>query len=294
VVSYLKPEYVREVLNTLTPEMQARVALEMATIRSMTQDQVQTVDNYIKEKIEFLIGGIHHLLETLDQVDRTTQMNILEYLQNEKPELYEKVRKHVIMFEDVPSFPDQAMQAIIRELKGQELARALRNAPAEIADKFFSNMSTNARAILKEEMEYGKPLTDNEIEAERKKIIALIKQMEKEDKIFIREKVNSDVLEGFDAEVNNAVPEDYAAYLSAGVQYYEAGQYEGALSYLEYCTQVNSRDATAFQYLGSTYYALGRQEEAMQAFERALALNPADEGLRSWLTSQGLNVPTNG
>jgi tetratricopeptide (TPR) repeat protein len=293
VVSYLKPEYVREVLNALTPELQAQVALEMATIRSMTQEDVQKEDNYIKEKIEFLIGGIPHLLDTLDQVDRPTQLNILEYLQNEKPDLYEKVRKHVIMFEDIPTFPDQAMQVIIRELKGQELARALRNAPSEIADKFFSNMSANARAILKEEMEYGKPLTEAEIEAERKKILALIKQMEKEEKIFIREKVQADVLEGFDPTSETAVPEGYAEYLAAGTQYYEAGQYEDALSYLEYCAQTNPQDATAFQYLGNTYYALGRQEEAMRSYERALELNPGDEGLRAWLTEQGLNVSAN-
>ncbi len=133
VVSYLKPEYVREVLNALTPEMQAKVALEMATIRSMDEEQVKKIDDHIKEKIEFLIGGISHLLEVIDQVDKVTQNNIFDYLRNEKPELYDKVRKFVLMWEDIPNFPDQAMQVIIRELKTQDMAKALRNASSERA-----------------------------------------------------------------------------------------------------------------------------------------------------------------
>jgi len=38
-----------------------------------------------------------------------------------------------------------------------------------------------------------------------------------------------------------------------------------------------------YEYLGGTYYALGRTAEAVSAYERALELNPANEGLKLWL-----------
>src|SRR3989339_1201730 len=82
------------------------------------------------------------------------------------------------------------------ELKSDNLARGLRNAAPEILNKFFTNMSTSAAAMLKEEMEYGRPATNEEIEEERKKIVDLIKQLEKDGKIFIREKPKSAILEG--------------------------------------------------------------------------------------------------
>lgn len=291
VVSYLKPEYVREVLNALTPEMQAKVALEMATIRSMTEDQVKTIDNYIKDKIEFLIGGLYHLIEVLDTVDKVTQTNILDYLKNEQPELYEKVRKTVIMFEDIPNFPDQAMQTLIRDLKTPELARALRDAPPEILNKFFMNMSANAVAILKEEMEYGRPLTPEEIEEERKNILNMVKQLEKDGKLFIREKPKGDVLEGIEeteqaAETEAAGEGSLEAYYQAGVQYFEEGRYEDALSYFEYCTQLDPAQSAPFRYLGNTYYALGRSAEAVNSYEKVLELEPGDQELRQWLAEQ--------
>jgi len=292
VVSYLKPEYVREVLNALTPEMQAKVALEMATIRSMDEEQVKKTDDHIKEKIEFLIGGISHLLEVIDQVDKVTQNNIFDYLRDEKPELYEKVRKFVLMWEDIPNFPDQAMQVIIRELKTQDMAKGLRNASSEVLNKFFANMSANAAAILKEEMEYGRPLSDAEIEEERKRIINLIKQLEKDARVFIREKPKTDVLEGIEDSGQEAAAEEeqggagYEEYYNAGAQSYESAQYEEALSYFEYCAGIDQSQPALYQYLGNTYYALGRTAEAIVSYEKALELNPEDQDLRAWLSEQ--------
>jgi flagellar motor switch protein FliG len=290
VVSYLKSEYVREVLNALTPDMQAKVALEMATIRSMDEEQVKLIDDHIKEKIEFLIGGISHLLEVIDQVDKVTQNNIFDYLRDEQPDLYDKVRKFVLMWEDIPNFPDQAMQVIIRELKTQDMAKALRGADSGVLNKFFANMSANAAAILKEEMEYGRPITEPEIEEERKKMINLIKQLEKDGKVFIREKPKTDVLEGIEAEQPVGETQEgensYEEYFNAGVQTYEAGQFEEAVSYFEYCLQLDPSNAGIYQYLGNSYYSLGRTQEAVASFEKALELNPEDQGLRAWLAEQ--------
>lgn len=290
VVSYLKAEYVREVLNALTPQQQADVAVEMATIRQMTQEQIVNIDTQLKENVDFLVGGLDHLLDVLDQVDKEARDNILDYLRNEKPELYEKVKKFVITFDDIPNFPDQAMQAVIRELRSENLARALRDAPPEILNKFFANMSANAAAVLKEEMEYGRPLTPEEIEEERKRILDIVKQLEKDGKIFIREKPKSVVLEGAQDIVAGSATlgasVEFTEYFNAGIQFYEAGQFDEAANYFEYCIEIDPNQAMAYQYLGNTYYSLGRVDEAIASFERALELNPEDQSLQEWLAEQ--------
>jgi len=290
VVSYLKPEYVMEILSSLAPELQAQVAVEMATVRLMTQEELMSYDSDLKKKIDFVIGGLDHLLQVLEKVDRVTLENILEYLQNENPDLYDKVRKFIITFDDIPNFPDPAMQMIIRELKSESIARALRNAGAEVANKFFANMSASAAAILKEEMEYGRPATDDEIEEERRKIVELVKQLEKDGKVFIREKPGNAILEGSDVVVDESpsagAAAGYEEYYQAGIVSYEAGGYEEALSYFEYCATLAPANALLYEYLGGTYYALGRTAEAVSAYERALELNPANAQLRAWLAEQ--------
>lgn len=289
VVSYLKPEYVKEILGSLDGEMQAKVAVEMATVRLMTQEQLMKFDEELKKKIDYVIGGLDHLVEVLEKVDRVTLENILDYLKDEKPDLYEKVRKFIITFDDIPNFPDQAMQVIIRELKPESIARALRNASNEVMNKFFSNMSSSAAAIIKEEMEYGRPVSEEEVEEERKKIVDLIKGLEKEGKIFIREKPKSAILEGSGDIVSEDESEAVGSledYYLAGVESYEAGRYEEAISYFEYCISIDGSQAVFYQYLGNSYYALGRMEEAINAYEEAIRLDPGNEELKNWLANE--------
>ncbi|MDI6640973.1 MAG: FliG C-terminal domain-containing protein [Elusimicrobiota bacterium] len=283
VLSYLKPEHVREVLVSLPEGLQAEVGLNLATARQMTQEQVMEIDNGIKQKIDFLVGGVDQLLKVITEVDRITRNNILEYLKNEKPELYEKVRAQVFLFEDIINIPDQIMQVIIRELKIETIARALRNAPQEIVNKFFSNMSAGAVSLVKEEMEYGRPLTEPEIEDERDKIIETIKRLEAEGKIFIREKPKL-VIEGIEETAETETPiSSLEEYFSYAASLYDEGRYEESILYFEYCLQLSPEYYPAYQYLGNSYYALGKYQEALENFEKALSYNPEDENLRQFV-----------
>ena len=296
VISYLKPEHVKEILLSLEPSMQSAVAIEMATIRQMTREQVLKIDNEIKEKIDFLIGGIEHLLKVLDQVDPATRDNILDYLQNEKPELYDRVRKFILKFEDIKNFSDQAMQTILNypDLKNSALlARALKDAPQDVVNKFFANMSTNAVQLVKEEMQYTQNLNPMQIEEERKKILDVIKKLEDEGKIFIREKPKSTALEGAEVVEESGASSSGAGggetasameYYQAGIAAYEAGNYEDALSYIEYAVSLDATLADeARSYLAPSYYALGRYEEALENYEVLLSRNPSDRELASFV-----------
>jgi len=296
VVSYLKPEFVKEILTSLPPELQAKVAVHMATIKQMSEDEVKAIDQDIKEKIDFLVGGIDSLLKVLDDVDRQTRDNILEYLKNERPSLYDKIRRFILTFDDIPTIPDQAMQLIVRELKTESLARALKNASPDVTNKFFSNMSQGAVALLKEEMEYGPPLSDDQIEEERKRILDTVKGLEQSGRISIREKRRDNILEGDEMEIQTGVsiktqrlqggsPNSQQAleYYNAGVQMYQEGRNEEAISYLNYSIQLDPSLAQAYQCLGNALYASGNIVDAINAYEQAVNLNPSDTQLKQWL-----------
>ena len=92
ILSYLKPELVRQIYAELPPEIQTKVAAESGALRQATEEQVRMVDENIKAKIDFLVGGVDNLIKILDEVDYKIRDNILEYLMNHRPQLYEKVR----------------------------------------------------------------------------------------------------------------------------------------------------------------------------------------------------------
>jgi flagellar motor switch protein FliG len=291
VLSYLSAEHGYKVMEALPADLQARVALETAMYRQTSLDQVHAINEDIKEKIDFVVGGLDKLITILESSDRSSRDNILEHLRNEKPAIYERVRESILMFEDIANFPKVAMQTIVRELKTEQLGRALRNASPELAQKFYENMSQGAVTLLKEEMDYGRPVTDEQIEEERRKIIELIKVMEKEGKISFRQRgkgasidASSDAGQAPTGRFATAKVDPAAAIeaYNAAAAAAEQGNTEEAIRQYESCVKLDPSLAAGHQGLAYAYYGAARYPEALREFDAALALEPNDE-LRAWV-----------
>jgi TolA-binding protein len=211
VLTYLKPEIARATLTSLPVEMQAKVAVEALKIRQVTREQLMAIDADIKESVDFVVGGMERLTQLLDEADTLTRTNILQYLKNEKPDVYQRVRMFILTFEDVVTFPDRDMQTIVREMK------TLQGAPPDVVNKFLSNMSTGAASLLKESIEYAQGLTPAQIEEERSKIMDVIKVLEKEGKVNIRSG-RGDAFSGFHEEVASERAEKYEPRTRAAEQ----------------------------------------------------------------------------
>jgi len=312
VLSYLRPDYARMVLISLPLEMQAKLALEALTIRQVTKEQVEAIDADIMQNVDFVVGGMERLTAMLAEADAGTRNNILSYLKNEKPLIFDKVRKHLLLFEDVVNFPDREMQTVVRELKTEAMARALQNAAPEIINKFLTNMSAGAAGVLKENMDYTKDLTAAQIDDERAKIMDVVRVLEKEGKIAVRQRADEgvDIVEGMQEELSamqrrqerfaaarkkfespapsetdpQSAAQEAQRYFTAGVTYYNAGQMELSLQYFEYALSLDPNLWQSYQYLGNAFYQLGRTAEALQQFERLLTFNP-DPQVRQWVDS---------
>ncbi len=298
VLSYLKPEFAKEIFSSFPPELQARVAVETATIRQTSLEQVMSIDEYVKKKIDFVLGGIENLIKILNEADKATRENILDYLRNEKPQLYERVREEVILFEDILKFSDLAIQGIVKEIGTEQLSRAMRGAPPEYMNKFFTNMSAGAAALLKESMDYGRPLTPEQVEEERKNLMDLITKLEKEGKVTLRKKHKMGILDGEEAADDSeplhltfgkspstpkaSDPAKAQEFFQAGSSFYEQGNYAEAVQNFHYAIQAQADLWQAYQCLGTCYAAQGMVNEALGAYERMVELNP-DEALKAWV-----------
>ena len=217
VLSYLKPDIGRATLTALPIEMQAKIAVEALKIRQVTREQLMAIDADIKESVDFVVGGMERLTQLLDEADTLTRANILQYLKNEKPEVYQRVRKFILTFEDVVTFPDRDMQTIVRELKTEAMAKALQGAAPDVVTKFLSSMSTGAASLLKESIEYAQGLTTGQVEEERSKIMDVIKVLEKEGKVNVRQS-RGEAFSGFHEEVASENEEKYAPRTRAAEQ----------------------------------------------------------------------------
>lgn len=281
VLSYLKPDLARATLTSLPVELQAKVAIEALKLRQVTREQLMAIDADIKESVDFVVGGMERLTRMLDEADSQTRANILEYFKNEKPEVYQRVRKFILTFDDVVDFPDRDMQTIVRELKTENMAKALQGASPQIIDKFLKNMSAGASSLLKESIEYAQGLTPAQVEEERSRIMEVVKNLEKDGKVNVRQS-RGDAFSGFTEELASDRGEKYAPRTRAAEQAVAqllgggaspaptAGAGAPAPAAAAPAPAANAAQAQQYLQAGIQYHDAGQFPEAAQYLEYAL------------------------
>jgi|GEM_PF-312025 len=74
-------------------------------------------------------------------------------------------------------------------------------------------------------------------------------------------------------------------YLNAANQMMGTKDYANALKYYQAAASLDANSAAAFQGEGTCYYYLGQKDQARDAFTKALALNPSNTSLQSFVNS---------
>lgn len=308
VLSYMKPDLSRQALSMLPIEVQSKVALEALTVRQATREQIEAIDKDIKENIDFVMGGIERLSRMLEDADPATRKNIIEYLKTQKPDIYEKVKRVVMTFDDIAAYSDRDLQTIIRALSNEVIARAVAKAQPQIVEKFFANMSQGAVSAIKEIIDYSGELSPVQMDEAQGKVIDAVKTLEAEGKITARNQQSQEVYIVDSVDMTSAsdrkrkfdslsgspggaapgaaapVSPEAQQYITAGADLYNQGRAGESLQYLEYAASQAPGSAEVQQYLGAAYYALGRVDEAVAAYEKYASLS-GDPAASEWLAS---------
>ena len=84
------------------------------------------------------------------------------------------IEKNLFTFDMISNLDDRSIQRILRETARDTLEMALKNAPENIQEKIFRNMSKRAANSVKEDMEFLGPVKPDDVNAARDKIIKTV------------------------------------------------------------------------------------------------------------------------
>ena len=100
-----------------------------------------------------------------------------------RPEL----RGLIFTFESLLQADDAGLQELLKNVDSAKVALALYEAPEELAERFFSNLSERAGSMLREEIEFISSVKPEDQAAARKDIVDMALQLESEDKLTFSE-----------------------------------------------------------------------------------------------------------
>ena len=192
ILSYLEPQQAAMILSGLSPIMQADVTKRIANMDRITPEVLREVERVLERKLSSVMGqdftvagGIDAVVAIVNSTDRATERNIMEYLEENDPELAEEIKKRLFVFEDAMRLDDRSLQRVLREVDLKELSLALKGASEELKAKFFKNMSKRAAEMLQEDMDFMGPVRVKDVEEAQQKVVNVIRSLEEQGEIVI-------------------------------------------------------------------------------------------------------------
>ncbi|MDR2491368.1 MAG: flagellar motor switch protein FliG [Spirochaetaceae bacterium] len=185
ILAYLEPTNASVILQSLPNEIQSEVARRIAVMDRTSPEVLREVERVLEKKLSTLssedyttAGGVPSIVEILNLVDRSSEKQIIEALEEEDPELAEEIKKRMFVFEDIVMLDDRSIQKVLREVDTAELSKALKSVDTEVQEKIYRNMSKRAAAMLKDDMEFMGPVRLKDVEESQQKIVSIIRHLE--------------------------------------------------------------------------------------------------------------------
>ena len=192
VVASLHTTLGANVLSGLPPEMQANVAMRIATMEDTNPGVVEDVERGLRVKLSNVLtqefsqaGGVDSLAELLNRAGRSTERTVLEAIAETDGELADEIRQKLFTFDDIVVLNDRDIQLLLREVDQKDLGLALRGVTDEVKDTIFRNMSSRGSEMLQEDLDTGKPQRRAVVEEAQSRIVGAIRRLEDAGAIII-------------------------------------------------------------------------------------------------------------
>lgn len=189
IFCHLNPKRAAEILSVFESELQGQVIIRMGRMDRVSPEIVTKVSNVLRRRLSGVqghlrsTGGPKVIAKVLNHVDRGTEKRIFENLRAADTTLFEDVKKLMLVFEDLVMLPDQAIQAVLREVEMNDITMALKGASSGMKDLIFRNLSSRAAERLREEIELLGPKPRGEVEGAQERVVAVVRRLEEEGKL---------------------------------------------------------------------------------------------------------------
>jgi len=192
ILAHLDPAKAAGVLPMLPEEEQVDIVLRMARVSSIHPDVISDIEDALMEEIQLMgtltateAGGIDMVVDMLNIMEKKSEKQILEGVEQEDPKLAEEIKAMMFVFEDMVSLDDRSMQMILREIDQQTLTLALRGANDEMRERIFVNVSSRAAQMLREDIDSMGPVKLSEVEQAQSEVVQVALRLEEEGKIAV-------------------------------------------------------------------------------------------------------------
>ena len=184
VLSYLDSGHAAEILQHLSEQARSDVLMRVATLESVAPAALQELNEVLEKQFsggsgmqKSGVGGVKIAADILNLMDGESETAITEAITDQDEELAQEIQDQMFVFENMLAIDDRGIQSILRDVQSEQLIIALKGADDAIKEKIFSNMSSRAADMMREDLEAKGPVRLKDVEDAQKEILSVAQRL---------------------------------------------------------------------------------------------------------------------
>lgn len=178
VLACCQPAQAAQLLRKLPQHLRADLLIRMASLQEVREETLNLLNESLRKTLEqrshsaaYPLGGERSVAEMLARMDKESASSLLESLSHKNPELSEKIRDKMFLFEDLKTLRTTDLRLLIQQTPQKELLLAMRLADTALKEKIYACLSSRAATILRDDMDASPPASRQEILSAQKNIL---------------------------------------------------------------------------------------------------------------------------
>lgn len=185
VLAHLDASTAASTLEYVPEAQRTDIALRMSNLQAISQDVIRRVSMVVDQKLKSVgdysrqaVGGVRSVAEICNRLDREVSRKMLEEIETTNPELALEIRNLMVTFDDLLLIDDPGIREILQRVDKKALTMALKGTMPELQNRFFSNMSTKAVELMKEEMDYMGQVKVKDVSNAQRQIVDVLRDLD--------------------------------------------------------------------------------------------------------------------
>lgn len=183
ILAHMEATEAADTLQYFSDELRSEVAMRMAKLGDISPSVIKRVSAVLESKLESLasykveVGGPRAVADIFNRLGSKSSKATLANIEQVDEELSTLIKEMMFTFEDMVSLDKSAISETLKAVDKAELMLALKSAPNELKEKFFSAMSERARAAFEEEMQFLGAVKMKDVEIAQRKIVEIVNSL---------------------------------------------------------------------------------------------------------------------
>ena len=200
ILSQFEASRAADVLALIPRERRGQVLFRMAKLETVPESTIREIEEEFAGELKALstqqgrrkVGGVDAAAAVMKRLKGPALEGILDQMQDVDASITDQIKRALFTFEDLTRISGRGIQTLLKEIATDQLLLALRTASDDMREKVFSNVSSRAAAMLREELEMMGPVRLSDVETAQRAIVERALALEAEGQIRIEREGSGD------------------------------------------------------------------------------------------------------